>query len=94
MARFKVTGITNAEEKVFIEEYNKWLKEITWNLVEYRDAMLEVMSKTDLKAFNKEEDFRDMAKSAIFHKIDVIYKQEALIEETEKLISNGGFKST
>ena len=87
MARFKVTGITNAEEKVFREEYNRLLKEITWSLVEYRDEMIEVMSKTDLKTFNQEQDFVDMAKASIFHKIDCMYKQEALIEETDKLIN-------
>ena len=87
MPRFKVKGITNAEEKVFREEYDKWLHEINDSLTDYRDAMIEVMNETNLKTFNEEKDFIDIAKQAVFHKLICLYNQEGIMEEVNKILS-------
>jgi len=81
-------GITKAEEKIFVDEYNQWMREILYTLSDYRNSMVQTMQNTHLKTFKSDKDFIETAKLAIFHKLLVIYQQEAAMEEVNNLISD------
>ncbi len=78
--------ISKRHEKIFRNEYSRWVDQIASEILEYCDAMVEAMNELDLKTFTKDSHFTDMAKQAVFHKMDVIYKQEANVLAANELL--------
>lgn len=82
--------ISTREEKIFREEYKKWLVDLCDQLIDYRENMIIVMRDTNLKTFSEDEDFREMAKGAILHKIQIYYEQETAIDNVNEIINLPG----
>lgn len=79
--------ISSREEKIFINEYKKWLVDLCDQLIDYRENMIITMRDTNLKSFSEDDDFREMAKRAILHKLQVYYEQETAIDKVNEIIN-------